>query len=320
MNNTLLEILEHNFNNHISGETIAQTLNMTRANIWKEVQKLKNQGYEIESIRNLGYKLISHNGNISPDYIKRSVPDIRDVRFFDTLKSTNSYAKSHDLQPNTLIIANQQTHGRGRFGRAFYSPHKSGIYMSLVLKPQLELNDIQLITVCAGLAVCLALESEHHVTPKIKWLNDILLGEKKLCGILTEGEIELESQSFRRLIVGIGINTDSDPNVPDTLETIYTALNNDPTHLTDRNALIISVLKYFYELYNALPENRNALIEAYKLRSMILGKQITLSTSDGVYTAHDITRDGHLVVIDALKETHVLNSGEVSVKEHTHED
>ncbi|AMC94152.1 hypothetical protein AOC36_09170 [Erysipelothrix larvae] len=320
MNQKLLEILENNMHQHVSGEAIAQSLHMTRANVWKEIQKLKDLGYSIDSVRNLGYCLNSHSGNISPDYIKRSVDDVSEVHYFESLDSTNTYAKSQPFSANTLILASHQSQGRGRYGRNFYSPSNHGVYMSLVLEPKLELNDVQLVTVCAGLSVCLALETLYGLKPKIKWLNDILLNGKKLCGILTEGEIELETQKFKHCIVGFGINTEHDTHLPDSLSAIYTALNEDTDHLIDKNELIMSVLHQFYTLYNALPDNREALIDAYKHRSMILGKDVTLSTKEGTYKALDITRDGHLVVSDEHQTIHILNSGEVSIKEKINEN
>ena len=313
MKQTVLEILETNIHRYVSGEEIASLLCMTRANVWKEVQKLRKIGIEIASCRNLGYKLIDYKGNLSKSVLIQALPYLHDVEIFETLTSTNDYAKAKIVN-NLLILANHQTKGRGRLGRTFYSPKKSGIYMSLTLEPKLDIMDVQLVTICAALAVCLALESLYKLKPKIKWLNDIYLNHHKLCGILTEGEIELESNHFRHIILGIGINTNLADDIPKEISSIYTALSQHISTPIDRNQLIITIINHFYYFYNALPLNRHQLIDLYKQRSNVLGQLITIKNQGNqTYLAEDITPQAHLVVVDKQGIRHELNAGEISL-------
>lgn len=316
MKNTILEILELNHNKHISGELIAQSLNMTRANVWKEIQKLKNEGMVIESIRNLGYKLTDYGNNLSESLILTTCPNLTGVKVLESVDSTNNFAKTL-AKDNTdyLIIANQQTHGKGRMGRSFFSPDKHGVYMSLILKPDLQIGDVQLTTICAALALTQALESLYKLSPKIKWLNDVYIGNRKVSGILTEGEIELNH--FAYLVVGIGINTHSVVDLPKEIEGVYTALDRE----VDRNELISTTINNFYKLYKDLPHNRYALIDAYKLHSNVLGKTITIKNQgDDRYLAEDISSEGHLIVVDNFGKRIELNSGEISVSGTFHEN
>lgn len=318
MKNKILEMLESNRGKHMSGEHIATQLNMTRANVWKEIQKLKKDGMEIESVRNLGYKITDYVNNLSESLILSNSPNLTEVKVLDTVDSTNNYAKLHAKEHyDYLVVANEQTDGKGRMGRSFFSPDKHGVYMSLVLRPKLQISDVQLATVCAALAVSQALESLYEINPKIKWLNDIYIANRKVCGILTEGEIELELNRFAYLVVGIGINTHSVEALPQDIASIYTALDRE----VDRNHLISTVINNFYALYNDLPHNRYALIEAYKLRSNVLGKTITIKNKgEERYLAEDISSEGHLIVVDSDGKRLELNSGEISISGVPHEN
>ena len=313
MKQTILEVLEENLNDYISGEEIAQRLNMTRANIWKEIQKLKNSGFEISSVRNLGYKLVDYQGNLSRSLILNNTFRLSAIEVFDTITSTNDYAKTK-IHDNLLILANHQSKGKGRMQRDFFSPSKSGIYMSLVLVPKLEIMDVQLVTICAALAVCQALEKLYELQPKIKWLNDIYLGDQKVCGILSEGEIELETNSFRHIILGIGVNTNSVNDIPSELVSIYTALSQHTAEPINRNQLVIEIINNFYDFYDNLPTNRLKLIDMYKLRSNVLGKFVTIrNQGNETYLAKDISPEAHLIVVDKLGNELELNSGEISL-------
>jgi len=313
MKDTVLGFLEANKDTYISGEQIAKELGMTRANIWKEIQKLKNLGINISSTRNLGYKLENYNGNFSSSLLTVALPQLSKIDIYESITSTNDIAKIN-ITNNRLVIANHQTSGRGRFGRSFYSPNKSGVYMTLTLFPKLELNDVQLVTICAALAVCFALESLYNLEPKIKWLNDIYLDNRKLCGILTEGEIELETNSFRHVILGIGINTVLTDSIPEDIQSIYTALSQHLDVEIDRNQLIIAIINNFYILYNDLPLNRYKLISMYKQRSNVIGKLITIKgKSNETYLVQDISSNAHLIVVDEQQNRLELNSGEISI-------
>ena len=313
MKQTILEVLEENSNKYISGQEIATRLNVTRANIWKEIQKLKDAGFEISSVRNVGYKLVDYQGNLSKSLILKAIPHIYDVEVFKTINSTNDYAKTKIID-NLLVVADHQSQGKGRMQRSFFSPDKSGIYLSLVLIPKLDIMDVQLVTICAALAVCQALENLYKLEPKIKWLNDVYLDGKKVCGILSEGEIEIETNSFRHIVLGIGINTNCVNDIPEELTSIYTALSQHTSDSINRNQLIIEIVNNFYQYYNSLPTNRYKLINMYKSRSNVLGKHVTIrGKGNETYFAEDISSQAHLIVVDKDGNRHQLNSGEISL-------
>lgn len=319
MTPSVLEILENNMGSFISGETIATQFGMTRANVWKEIQKLKAQGYRIESVRNQGYRLVDLNGNLSKSQILTHVHDglIKDVEYLESVDSTNTYAKllaqDSDIK-DYVVVSDLQTEGRGRMGRSFYSPSKNGVYMSFILRPNLALQDTQLLTIAAAVAVVQSIKHLYDVDVDIKWLNDIYSHKRKLCGILTEGEIVLESSSYRYLILGLGINVFTDSQLPESIQSIYTALDAVVSQPIDRNQLVGAIINNFYDIYRGIPQNRAALLNEYKASSIVLGEVVHVNNDpDQSYTAVDIDEHGYLIVEDVELNRHVLNAGEVSI-------
>ena len=319
MTPSVLEILENNMGSFISGEAIATQFGMTRANVWKEIQKLKAQGYRIESVRNQGYRLIDLNGNLSKSQILTHVHDalIRDVEYLESVDSTNTYAKllAQDRDVTEyVVVSDLQTDGRGRMGRSFYSPSKNGVYMSFILRPNLALQDTQLLTIAAAVAVVQSIKQLYDVDVDIKWLNDIYSNKRKLCGILTEGEIVLESSSYRYLILGLGINVYTDSQLPESIQSIYTALDAVVSQPIDRNQLVGAIINNFYDIYQGIPQNRDALLHEYKASSIVLGEVVHVNNDPNQsFTAIDIDDHGYLIVEDDEHNRHILNAGEVSI-------
>ena len=322
MEKDVLSILEEHFQNYVSGEEMARRLFMTRANVWKEIKKLRKQGYEILSSTQKGYCLQKRADYLSGSLISGFLdPGTLDgLEVLPTVDSTNSLAKKLAAKDSDisdfLILSEEQTQGRGRRERSFFSPAGTGIYMSFILRPAaLRIQDVQLLTICAALAVCEAVESLLSVKADIKWLNDVYAGGKKLCGILTEGDIELELLRYRYVIVGIGINTKSKGvSLPPDLSKIYTALDKHTRLPIDRNRLAAEVTNAFYRYYRNLTD-REEIIERYKARSNVLGKIVTLNQESApLYRAVDISPEGHLIVEDEERKRIELNAGEVSMK------
>lgn len=319
MKKNVLAILEANMNQFISGEVIAAKLNKTRAYVWKEIQRLKAQGYQILATENKGYQLVSLDKNIFLPRILSLLEEntLSDLEYLESVDSTNDYAKQKALATdldNYLILSDLQTSGRGRMGRSFYSPAKNGIYMSFILRPRLELRDTQLITIAAALAVAKAIKASLDIEVGIKWLNDIYAHKRKLCGILTEGEIVLESNSYRYIILGIGLNVYSDPHLPQELKEIYTALDALTDKEIDRNVLVASIINHFYQLYRGLPDKRQDLLHEYRKSCIVLGQEISISQRPGErFIALDIDEHGYLIVEDPDKKRLTLNAGEISI-------
>ena len=195
---SLLEMLEKNKGEVLSGERIAGTLGCTRAAVWKAVKSLREEGYHIEAGPNKGYMLAKDTNRLSQEGIRLFLddPDVR-IDIYDELESTNQTAKKEAMMGEAghgaFVIARSQTAGRGRRGREFYSPADAGLYMSVILKPQGTIHDSLLITTAAAVAVYRAVEQICGIRLDIKWVNDLFYQGRKVCGILTEAVTDFES-------------------------------------------------------------------------------------------------------------------------------
>ena len=304
------QLLENNFNEFMSGELLANQLKTTRANVWKQIEKLKKQGYQIESRTNKGYRLVEYDCLVSSVAIKRqlTVP-LNEIILLEEVDSTNSYIKRNwdTLSDNTVVVSDHQTKGRGRYGRSFYSPKHEGIYISYLLKPCFDnVRQTQLITIAACLGVIDAIEKICPVSLEIKWLNDIYYQKKKLSGILTEASIEMTSQQIQYLIVGIGINLFV-TNIPEELQNIMISLNQP----IDVHQLVATITNCFYKRIEMIDTNRFELIEDYSKRNMLLNQMIQYQQK--MYKVKGISEWGHLIVEDETGKQLELQAGEVSL-------
>jgi BirA family biotin operon repressor/biotin-[acetyl-CoA-carboxylase] ligase len=303
----LLLILEKNRRRSVSGEEIAAVLGVTRAAVWKAVRALKEDGHMIDAAPNRGYRLSPLAAVFSAQAVEALLPEgLAAVRLYRTIDSTNNVAKNLAAQGfshGTTVIAAEQTGGRGRFGRSFASP-PGGLYMSVILRTA----DVETATVtaAAGVAVCRAVEAVTGLGPRIKWLNDILLEDKKLCGILSEAVTDLESGRAEWVVVGMGVNTGA---VPEKMRSIAAALELDKQ---GRTRLAAEILK---NLLPAPPAGE-MLLDEYRRRLSTLGRTVTVHAPSGAYeaAAEDIDGQCRLVVRLPDGERRVLYSGEVSVK------
>lgn len=322
----ILEIFNDRTAEYISGQELADILGLSRNSVWKAIKKLQDEGFTIESKPSTGYRLIQKGDVLSADYIKENVGLPCKVQILDKVDSTNNYAKRIEkLSVPHIVIAKEQTHGRGRLGRSFYSPVSKGLYMTLAFEPEFGLDKSMLITTVAALAVCQAIESVVGIGPKIKWVNDIYLQGKKICGILTEAETNFETGNISRIIVGIGINC-FEQIFPEEIESKATYLKDAKKEFT-RNDLAAAVVNKFFDLIENF--DKRTLLREYKSRSMILGEQILLYGASysqmpenggrGVKArAIDIDENGGLVVEymegRRSREMDVITSGEVTVR------
>ncbi len=251
----VLELLELNKNDFISGEAMASSLKLSRNAIWKAINELRKSGYEIEAYSNKGYKLAASNDILSAagilsffkDDIKGIYHDSTDlITVLDTTSSTNRVAKElaiAGMPHGTLVVANEQTEGRGRRDHSFYSP-KGGLYMSILLRPdKLSSLDPDTITMSTGNAVCDAIAFLTNQTPTLKPINDLFINDKKICGILTEAGTEFETGEIQWLVVGIGINYDSDiESFPDDIKKSATSLFSPGASTCTKNQLAAEIV------------------------------------------------------------------------------
>ena len=312
---SVLKILEENRERSISGEELAKHLSVSRAAIWKAIKSLRGEGYNISAVTNRGYQLTKDNDLISAEGIKIFLnPKYREnyIRVYKTIDSTNQEAKKllmdNDIPHGTILIAEEQTAGRGRFQRKFFSPSNKGIYMSVILRPNIELSKAIHITTSAAISVCRAIETLTKKRPKIKWVNDIFLDDKKICGILTEATGNFESGR-----VGVNFKTDS-KDFPEDIKNIAGSIFGGEKPTITRNQLVAEILNELFELCENL-EDKSIMTE-YRILSLVLGKEVSFLKNNKLNKglAIDITDEGALVVKYENGEIEYLNSGEVSVK------
>ena len=212
----ILEKLSENTDGYLSGEKISKDLNISRSAVWKQIEALRKEGYLINSSTNGGYILCDTPDIITFYEMEKALKGRRidaPILAFQSINSTNKYAKQlveENAQNGTLIISNEQTLGKGRFSRTFFSPANKGIYMSLIYNLSINASNSSLVTVVAALSVCKAIEKLYNIKPTIKWTNDIYLGEKKVCGILTQATLEAETGFINSVIIGIGVNVQNE--------------------------------------------------------------------------------------------------------------
>lgn len=246
---------------------------------------------------------------ISPLEISKNLQKNIQILYFEEINSTNNYIKAKADSPEFLtVIANSQTSGKGRMNRNFHSPQNSGIYMSILLKPKFKAENSVLITAAAAVAVSEAIESLCPVNTKIKWVNDIFINNKKVCGILTEGSLNPDG-SFNYAVLGIGINAYMPKNnFPEEIRNIAGAVFKEEKENL-RNRLISLIINNFLRYYNDL-EKRDFL-EIYKQKSLVLGKEIV--TPNGKALVLDIDDNCRLSVEYKNGEKQFLSSGEISI-------
>lgn len=313
----ILAILESNRNRAVSGQELAEKLSVTRAAVWKAVKSLKTEGHIIEAVTNRGYRLQTVSDVLSAAGIKTCLKHDCRVEVYDKLESTNITAKLAALNgapANTVIAANCQTGGRGRRGRAFYSPPKSGVYFSVILRPNVNAKESVLLTTAAAVSAAEAIEELTGKKALIKWINDVYVEGKKCVGILSEAVFDCESGAVDSVIVGIGINVsthDFPPEIADKAGSIGAV---------SRNALVAAVTDKLIDICESLPDNSHLV--RYRKRCFLLGDEITVIPFGGEKynaTALSVDDEGRLVVKTDSGEEKALSNEEVSVRSNQYD-
>ncbi|WP_097026886.1 biotin--[acetyl-CoA-carboxylase] ligase [Clostridium peptidivorans] len=322
MKEEIISLLKKNKNEFISGEDISSVLGISRAAVWKYMKAIKEAGYNIESVSRKGYKLIS-----SPDLLtfEEISPYLnthyigKQIIYFDSIDSTNNEAKklaSSGCLEGTVIISEEQTMGRGRLGRNWVSPKFKGIWMSIVLRPDIEPMNVTKITQVGAAAVLKAIK-EQGINAYIKWPNDIILNNKKVCGILTEMSGEINNINY--VVMGIGINVNIDKeDFPKDIEEIATSLKIEEGKGIKRKTLVASILNNLEELYDEFINNEDikTSIDICRENSILIGKTIKIINRSNVIIAEaiNLSDDGKLIVKYEDGSIHEVISGEVSIR------
>ena len=277
----LLELLEENREEYLSGEELAGTLAVSRAAVWKAVKSLQQEGYPIDAVTNRGYRLSRGGDRLSAPGIRKYLKDAcreLPITVVEETQSTNTALRAlaeAGAPEGTVYIAQSQTGGRGRMGRSFFSPAGTGLYLSLLLRPTTwEPARAAQLTAAAAAAMCEAIREVTGKEPGIKWVNDLLLDGKKVCGILTEASFSMESGVLEYAVLGLGVNVyPPEGGFPKELGEIAGAVLDTPGEDV-RNRLAGEFLNRFLEGY-AHPEDRSFL-EIYRRRSVAVGREVTV--------------------------------------------
>lgn len=287
-------------NEWISGEDIANHLHISRTAVWKHIQQIKKKGYQISAIPNKGYHIDQSPNLLTIEEINQYLDTTiigSKIYHLSSVDSTNNYAKKiakNNENEGTVIIADEQTGGRGRKQRPWLSP-KGGLWFSILLRPSIPPNRAMIVTMCSACAIAEAIKQQTSCNPSIKWPNDILINNKKVCGILTELSAEIDKINY--LIVGIGLNANNE--VPQSLKSIATSLLKETGSTIDLVSLFVSILSSLEQLYKALANDDISLIRETWIRySSTLGSIIKVETEKEEMrgTAIGLGENGELIV------------------------
>lgn len=310
-----------NTNQTQSGSALADQIGVSRSAVWKAVEQLRREGYQIEAGTNRGYRLLCAPDQLNVSEINRwRVPgDIgASIEIHSEINSTNVRAKELAIQGaphGTAVLALRQSAGRGRFGRSFYSPNDSGVYISFVLRPQISAERAVLLTSMTAVAVARAMEKVADVRASIKWVNDVYLGEKKACGILCEAGLDFESGQMQYVVAGIGVNVGF-MEFPEELESIATSISNVCGERISRSRFCAELMNEMNALYPQLESG--AFMAESRSRSNVIGRDVFVLRGEERFSARAlaIDDDGNLVVVTPDGRREALHSGEISLRFH----
>ncbi len=310
---------------YVSGESISETLGITRAAVWKAVDALRREGYDVESRKSRGYRLVAAPDRLGETELRACLGNTKRVGSallcFDCIDSTNACLKrlaSEGAADGTVAVADEQTGGRGRRGRSFQSPAGKGVYLSVLLRPPVEPNRLLPLTGFVAAAVCDAVERVAGVRPQIKWTNDLVLGGKKLCGILTELSVEGESGALQYVVTGIGVNVaHTREDFAGELENVATSLAIETGRSVSRAALAAAMIEELDRMYDALlTGGTQRYLDAYRRDCLTIGREVQLLWQDTREQVRAVGVDDALglEVIRADGSHDVIRTGEVSVR------
>ncbi|MBS6196474.1 MAG: biotin--[acetyl-CoA-carboxylase] ligase [Clostridiales bacterium] len=308
-------------NDYLSGQDLCETLGISRTAVWKYMKQLKEEGYEIEAVPNKGYRLVEVPDVLGESEIRSRLTTRwagRQVCFLEEVDSTNTHAKrlaEAGAASGMLVVTDTQTRGKGRRGRTWESPKASAIYMSLLMRPEIRPDRASMLTLVMGLSVAQAIKNVLDLDTSIKWPNDIVLDKKKLVGILTEMNAQMDYIEY--LVIGVGINANIS-YFPPELQDKATSLQLYLGHPVNRAELIAETMKTFEKNYEIFEKTQDlsGLVEAYGQVSANDGQQVRVLEPGNEYTgiARGINEKGELLVEREDGTISAVYAGEVSVR------
>lgn len=306
---------------YISGQELCNRFGVSRTAVWKAINQLKEAGYEIEAQQNKGYRLMAAPDLMTEAEIKSLMHTewvAKEVLYFDTIDSTNTKAQElaeKGYQSGTLVVADKQESGKGRRGRSWVSPSGTGIFMTLMIKPDINPNNASMLTLVAALAVAKAITSVTGEEAMIKWPNDIVVNGKKVCGILTEMNAQFDY--INHIVVGIGINVHNE-SFPEEISQMASSLMIEAGGKRFHRAQIIAeTMAYFEQYYDTFlkTQDLSALVREYDKLLVNRNKSVRVLDPKEPFDgkAMGITPKGELIV-DTWESRKLVSSGEVSVR------
>jgi BirA family transcriptional regulator, biotin operon repressor / biotin---[acetyl-CoA-carboxylase] ligase len=317
----LLEAFTNSEQEYVSGQYLADLIGCSRTAVWKHIEELRKDGFELEAVRKKGYKILNLPKSISADRVQLGLKTEfigKVIHYEETVDSTQKIAHllSHEgAVEGTVVIAEEQTGGRGRMDRVWHSPKSTGVWMSLILRPKIPLQRAPQLTLLTAVAIVQAIQEITTLTPQIKWPNDILIEQQKVTGILTE--LQADADRIISVIIGMGLNVNqTEDDFPPALRDIATSLRVKEGKEIDRADLIKVIFHKFETLYMIFLEKGfypiKLLWESYAIS---IGKDITARTLNGTFTgkALGITDEGVLKVKDDDGEIHHIYSADIEL-------
>ncbi len=319
MKEKILALLKET-NQYISGQDLCEHFGVSRTAVWKAINQLKKEGYQIDSVQNKGYRLVAIPDILSEAELKTS----RNTRwigknlvFFEETDSTNNQAKriaEDGAESGSLVVADCQSAGRGRRGRNFSSPKGVGIFMTAMIRPEVLPNQASMLTLVSALAVRAAIEEVAGLKTQIKWPNDVIINGKKTCGILTE--MSSQEDYINYLVIGIGINV-KNPDFPEEIREVATSLSIEGVENISRCELVWSVWRHFENYYDSYLKTRDLseLEEEYNCYLVNRDQKVRVLDYSNPYegVARGIDKSGNLLV-ETKEGIQTVSTGEVSVR------
>ncbi len=318
----ILQLLKKDPSTFLSGEELSRRLKVSRTAIWKRIRNLKSLGYEIEASTRSGYRLVRSPDLLTPAEVKPSLKTRwmgKAIHYFQRLDSTN--IKAYDLatrgaEEGEVVIAESQEKGKGRLGRNWFSPPYLNLYLSVILRPKIPPHQAPLITLMAAVATAEAIEKFSNLRPLIKWPNDILLGGRKVAGLLNE--IQSETDRIHFVILGIGVNLNVDERTfPKEIRSIATSMKQETGQAISRKDFLSSLLKQlegWYTFY--LQRGGEAILNAWRSLAQIKGRQVRMTSFGETIAgrAIDVDSDGALIIETRYGERKRVVAGDVEYR------
>ncbi|WP_079509531.1 biotin--[acetyl-CoA-carboxylase] ligase [Mesobacillus jeotgali] len=318
----LIDAFTNNESEYLSGQKLADIAGCSRTAVWKQIEELRKEGFQFEAIRRKGYKIVSIPAEMTADKITLGLKTEflgRNLHYHESVESTQKIAYKlayENAEEGTIVIAEEQTAGRGRMDRKWHSPKYTGIWMSILLRPKIPIPKAPQLTLITAVGVVQAIEEVTGLLPEIKWPNDIMINGKKITGILTE--LQAESDRINSVIIGIGINVNSaEEDFPEEIKQVASSLAIETGREIDREQLIRTILEKLEKLYLLYLEKGFFPIKLmWESYAVSIGKQITARTITGEIKgkAIGITEDGVLLIEDNTGTIHNIYSADIKIE------